>query len=99
MSIGTLKFDWTEGYVKQPATGWVWTIGLNGARTMEGEIFGQFSNLLMEFFWDYYYPGVIGFTWLKMQFGSGLTPDILSYYLGAALLVKLGSTAPDLPWV
>lgn len=69
-----------------PSTGWIHTIGLNRTKKWNGEFYGrlpEFLNIFIpnEFFGGYWkYPGVLGFTGIK----------ILNFYLGSALLVKIG---------
>lgn len=78
-----------------PASGWIYTIGLNDKRNWSGEFFGQIQNLPMQIFMNlmggYVYPGVVGFTGIKVLWDDD---DWRFFYLGSALWAEIGPDPP-----
>jgi hypothetical protein len=71
-----------------PAHGWVHTNGLNGVKNWYGSFFGDLGynqDWFSWFFFMYFYPGIFGFSGIKIAF----PPFGNSFYLGAALAVKI----------
>ena len=71
-----------------PARGWVFTLGLNGIKFWQDSIYGELPLIPVYFFVPeiYFYPGVTGFTGIKISIYSDL-----AFYLGFATWVKLSS--------
>jgi uncharacterized protein YaaR (DUF327 family) len=68
-----------------PAEGNIWTIGLIGIRNWNGQFYGKLSSLRLDGFFSQYYPGVNGFTGLRLYLISS------DFYFGSALNVNVGS--------
>ncbi len=76
-----------------PASGWVTTIGLNGAKSWNGSFYGQLMRLpilITLFDGGIVYPGVSGFTGIQWTEPGSME----CFYLGTALHVKIGSEIP-----
>jgi hypothetical protein len=67
-----------------PATGWLYSNGLNGLKSWSGYISGNLSNDTIDFGIYEFYPGILGFSGIKITLPFGN-----SFYLGAALEVKI----------
>jgi len=78
-------------YVDVASAGWMFTAGINGIRTIKGEsLWGTLPQLSIFNIAGQYYPGVYGFTGLKIHnLSSGK-----AVYLGSALWVKIGTAKP-----
>jgi hypothetical protein len=67
-----------------PAEGSIWTNGVNGIKNWSGQFYGRLSSLVLESFYSVYYPGINGFTGLRLYFNAS------DFYFGAALNVNIG---------
>lgn len=77
------------GIGNNPAVGWIKTIGLNGIKEYNGTFYGLLKQLDTKLTNCIYYMGAFGFSGLK------LFQDFDNYYyMGSALLVKIGSEQP-----
>jgi len=81
---------WLKGYWH--AIGWVFTLGVNGIKFWQGDLWGNLPNgtIGYETIWSSpisLYPGVSGFSGIKV--GFGLTSSNFNFYLGTALHVKI----------
>lgn len=75
-----------------PAKGWVKTVGLNGNKTYEGKLYGQIPlTRIAGQPLDYYYPGVLGFTGIKIR--NEYNSD-KQFYMGTALMTNIGHQLP-----
>ena len=96
IGVGKEEFDLDEWeWYPCPARGWLFTIGLNDIKKWEDSFFGQLRipPVYINFF-DYFYPGVFGFTGIKLlNFEKEK-----SFYVGSALWVKIGPEPPDIQW-
>ena len=81
------QFWW---YNSHPAHGWIFTIGMNIIKWWRDSFFGQLRLPTIFVELDYFYPGIFGFTGIKLL--NFEKED--SLYLGSALFVKLDSTTP-----
>ncbi|MBN1861891.1 MAG: hypothetical protein JW840_10590 [Candidatus Thermoplasmatota archaeon] len=76
-----------------PATGWLWTLGVNGRQNISGAFWGQkiTSGWQPEddWFMNYTWRGCLGFTGLITYLGEDR-----AYYLGSALHVNVGPNRP-----
>ncbi len=73
--------------VYYPAEGWVRAIGLTGVKKWDGKFYGQL--LKIDFGLGGEFLGGIGFTGFRMNYGF-----LNTFFLGSALLVKLGAIHP-----
>lgn len=81
--------SWFGEPIYEPTRGWIRTIGLNGIKKWEGAFWGNLPLPPLEIIINYY-PGILGFTGLKIG-----RPSKSSYiFLGAALWVKIGPEHP-----
>jgi len=87
----------SEGIVESrihPASGWITTIGLKGLKSWNDEFFGQLIKLpilLVLFDGGIFYPGVSGFTGIRISEVGSMD----CYYIGTALHVRIG---PEIPY-
>jgi len=97
IGFGKEEFDLDEWkWYPHAASGWLFTQGLNGIKEWKDSFFGQLKiPVIFINVFDFFYPGVFGFTGIKLlNFEKEK-----SFYLGSALYVKLDSEPPDwLPW-
>jgi hypothetical protein len=67
-----------------PAEGNIWTNGLYGIKNWSGQFYGKLPSLRLIGFLSMYYPGVNGFTGIRLYFNSS------DFYFGSALNVNVG---------
>jgi len=84
--VGETPFS-AETYY-QPAGGSIWTNGLFGKGQWNGPFYGKLSSLPLNYWLTDFYPGVYGFTGLRLSSNSS---DV---YFGFAINVNVG---PELP--
>ncbi|KYK29043.1 hypothetical protein AYK20_06225 [Thermoplasmatales archaeon SG8-52-1] len=92
LGLGLSTFEYYTGYqIFPPSTGWIYTNGVNGKKSIEGEIYGHLSvfHILYPNFIDIYI-GVKGFSGIKIERETNET-----YYMGYASKVKVGSEVPN----
>jgi hypothetical protein len=75
-----------------PAEGWVHTNGKNGVKQWDEKLFGDIGFEIPHIIYTYY-PGIIGFTGIKI--GSGYPPQYKFLFFGFALFVNIGSEPPE----
>jgi hypothetical protein len=68
-----------------PASGWIFTIGLNGKKNYSGSFYGHLFDKSPHIF-STFYPGVLGFTGIRIG-KNGWTSSV--FYLGFALKVAI----------
>lgn len=78
-----LGFEW------DPASSWLFTFGANGIKSWSGDFRGDFKRWYIDWFFSTY-PGLIGFTGIRIPFGKSDMPGeifknefILGFSLGA----------------
>jgi len=71
-----------------PAQGEIWTMGLAGKINGSGQFYGRLPFPEFSMFVLSFYPGVNGFTGLRLLFNSS------DFYFGSALFVSLGPSHP-----
>ena len=79
---------WTVPPNYWPAEGEIWTNGLYGVRNWSGQFYGNLSINRLSILWDTYYPGMNGFTGLR------LSSNASDFYFGSALNVNVGPSHP-----
>lgn len=95
ISLGILR-EGSFGWSKTPASGWLYTIGLNGIKNWNGSFYGQIPipfGLILALFL-FFYTGIVGFTGIKIQ-----SSEAAYFYMGTALLANIGPDAPEFPWL
>lgn len=92
LDIGYAELNWDMQWIPFPADGWIYTIGLNGTQTWDGDLFGQIQNLPIvwalnrgSLVLSKIYPGASGFIGIKSY-----NPNS-TFYIGYAKHVKVGS--------
>lgn len=83
------KVVFNPGIYYIPASGWIFTDGLNGIITWNKSFYGQYGQGTTRQF-VYWYTGAKGFTGLWVTYGLRS-----HFYLGFALRVKLGPNHPE----
>jgi len=81
------------GYGASPSTGWIFTAGLNGIKTIDGSFWGHIQFPVMAFAWKCY-TGAFGSTGIKLLVDSGGWDN--SFFLGTAIFVNVDDFQP--PW-
>ena len=94
-----LTFGYTTGNYendKYPSSGWVYSIGFTGMKKYDGpELWGTARSYpYIAFPFAILYPGVLGFSGLKIRSSSGYT-----FFLGSALKVNLSTSFPGFSWM
>ena len=85
-----------------PCKGLLNTFGLFGSRNWSGNFYGHIPIDIVWLFYilppvvEAFYPGVVGFTGLRIEFENDEYPLFL---IGSALQVKVGSDIPNNPWM
>jgi hypothetical protein len=67
-----------------PAEGNIWTLGTQGIKEWNGSFYGQFTSPPLMVFTMGFYPGVKGFSGLRLRMNT------TDYYFGFALNVTVG---------
>jgi hypothetical protein len=73
-----------------PAEGWILSLGLDGIKSLDGNLWGDASKYLIEAFFISFYTGIIGFTGIKIT-----TVDYDSYFIGFALMADFSYDRPE----
>jgi hypothetical protein len=94
-----LTFGYTMGNYendKYPSSGWVYSIGFTGMKKYDGpELWGTARTYpYIAFPFAVLFPGVLGFSGLKIRSSSGYT-----FFLGSALKVNLSTSFPGFSWM
>ena len=79
---------WISDTYDFTAEGSIWTNGLYGIRNWSGQFYGNLSSHILFGLFSLYYPGVNGFTGLRLYFNH------TDFYFGFALRVNVGSEPP-----
>jgi len=90
--LSLLTFGWHDGYgYVYPSNGWVFTVGLLGIGTCNGQFFGQipFPVDMIFYYYSRSYTGAFGFTGIRI-----ILPDYSSFFLGTALRVNIDDSQP-----
>jgi hypothetical protein len=94
--LHTVTFGERQDSDSYSADGWLGTFGLNGRRAFYGQpLYGALplDTIGINYPWgtNYYYPGIIGFTGLHINIF-----EMVHFYLGSALWVKIDSVPPQI---
>jgi len=74
-----------DGSTSYPASGWLHTKGINETKMWDGKFYGNLPFLMPVFIYHEFYPGIYGFTGIKITSYE----NFKSFYLGFALWVKI----------
>jgi hypothetical protein len=85
----TIGVGWTDFGLFIPATGTLWTIGLNGIKQWSGDMSGSLPLVQRVPFPFEDYPGIFGFTGFRIS--EFFTNNDTVLYLGSALWVNITS--------
>ena len=89
ISLGAVEL--MSGYPPFPSNGWVNTDGLNGKKNIEGNLYGQISDLtiFILFICVKYFIGVKGFNGIRIEKENNKT-----FFMGYARKVEIGTEPP-----
>ncbi len=97
IGIGKQQFHaGSHKWILKPATGWIWTIGLNGKKSWNNDMYGQNPLVGAEWINGFYYSGAIGFTGLNIFFEFPFPTSLL---IGHTLWINIDETPPDYNWL
>jgi len=85
---GQLTQTSNKEHYYSPAEGNIWTIGLFGIKQWNGSFYGNLPSFGFYIFLSLYYPGVNGFSGLRLSSNSS------NFYFGSALSVNVGPSHP-----
>ena len=89
ISIGSLiTFGCSGFYDDEPSNGWIFTFGLNGIKSYNGDFYGQLFGIFLLVVM--LYTGIIGFTGISIRKSNVIS----AFRLGFGLHVKIGSGLP-----
>ena len=88
MTVLTLGTTWA------PSLGWIYTDGLNGIQQWDSPLYGRigYEQRLYENLPAAYYPGIFGFSGIKINLGEVTGPFHLMHthlFFGTAIMVSI----------